>query len=274
MPNRVPGRLNPLVPKLPRGWIDGFVTSNDSGDLPHDIAFAAGSCRDSTNVVDMETTSEIVKKIDVTWTAGSDQGGFPDTALNLADTTWYHLFIIGTPGGTVDAGFDTSTTAVNLLDSNTAGADGFSLFRRVGSVLTFDSGASNFDITRYLQNHDTFLWDVPNTNFTDSDVLTTEETGIIDTPLGARVEAILGCNVANSTATTAVFIYSTDVTGANASLTTGIGVVVGNGAEGAAQVLVWTDLLSTIAYRASTNSGNPDLIVTTIGWNDPRGRNE
>ena len=133
-----------------RGLIDGLITSNDT-DTDHDISVSAGVFTDSTNARTLETTSAIVKQIDVNWVEGTAAGGFP-SGLTLAGSTWYHFFMIAKTDGTVDAGWDTSLSATNLL----ADATGFTLFRRVASHLT-DSSLNIFEFT---QDGDTVTWDL------------------------------------------------------------------------------------------------------------------
>ena len=133
----------------PRGYIDGFLMSNDT-DADHDISFAAGSCRDSTNVRWFHSTSAIVKRIDATWASGTGNGGlFSGT---VANNTWYHCFaiLLDSDDLTVDFGFDTSVSAANI-------PTGYTYYRRLGSVKT--DGSAN--ILAFLQTGDYFAWDAP-----------------------------------------------------------------------------------------------------------------
>lgn len=134
---------------LPSTFIKGLTTSNDT-DASHDINVAAGMCRSQGDDFDIHLNSEITKQIDANWAAGDDAGGFP-SALTLAVDTWYHFFVIAKPDGTVDAGFDTSTSATNLLSD----ATGYSFYRRIASVLTDSSS----NIIAYTQFGDHFKWD-------------------------------------------------------------------------------------------------------------------
>jgi len=111
------------------GFINSLILSNDT-DTANDINITAGACVDSTNAVNILLASEITKQIDANWAVGDDAGGFP-SALTLTNDTWYHVFvIIDTATGTVDAGFDTSLTATNLLTD----ASAYDNYRRIGSV--------------------------------------------------------------------------------------------------------------------------------------------
>jgi len=131
-----------ILPKLsisvlPRGYISGIITENDSGDTAHYIKFNTGVCKDVANSIDIDFSTPLVKQIDAVWAAGTNQGGFPSGLGSVAVDTWYHLFVIAKPDGTTDAGFDTSLTATNLL----ADATGYTKYRHIFSVLT--DGSAN-----------------------------------------------------------------------------------------------------------------------------------
>jgi hypothetical protein len=136
---------------LGRNYIDGLTLSNDT-DADHDISVAAGACANTGYNLIMENDSAFVKRIDASWAAGTGNGGFP-TGLSLSADTWYLYFMIAKTDGTVDFGFDTSSTAANLL----ADATGYSYYRRIGFVLT--DGSSN--ILGFTQFGDWYIWDVP-----------------------------------------------------------------------------------------------------------------
>ena len=70
---------------LPRGWISGLVMSNGT-DTAHDIDFAAGSCRDSGNLHNIETSSTFVKQLDVPWATGTAAGGLGTLQIDGAQT--------------------------------------------------------------------------------------------------------------------------------------------------------------------------------------------
>lgn len=131
----------------PRNHIDGLITSNNGTDAAHDIDISAGECADSTNATKIKSGSTLTKRIDANWSAGN-AGGFP-SGLTLAADTTYHVFVIMKPDYTVDAGFDTSLTASNLL----ADATGYTYYRRIGSIIT--DGSSN--IISFKQIGDKFI---------------------------------------------------------------------------------------------------------------------
>lgn len=252
---------------MPRGYIDGLIMSNDT-DTAHDISVSAGEATLVESTTGETATLAVnagafVKQIDANWAEGTASGGFP-SGLSLSDTTWYHYFIIAKTDGQVDFGFDTSLTATNLLSD----ASSYSFYRRIGSVLTFDSGGSNFDITAFLQLGDIFLWSDP-----PEDAALTNATGgliTLSVPTGVSVNSLLNINVDGGDA----YIFHPDVTtetaDPGASPTAPFGFEGGGSGRGQ-QIEVPTDTSSQIEYN-DDGGGTLDLNVATLGWIDPRGR--
>lgn len=136
----------------PPGFINGLILSNDAGDATNDINITAGSCVDSTDATNITLSSEITKQIDASWVVGDDAGGFP-SGLTLTNDTWYHVFLIRrSDTGVVDAGFDTSLTATNLLID----ASSYDSYRRIGSVRR-DTAANK----AFFQNENIITYDIP-----------------------------------------------------------------------------------------------------------------
>lgn len=149
----LPADANPVAA---RGYIAGFSLSRDAGDPGNDILFGTGICRDNADTLTIRRTTTIVKQIDATWAEGTNLGGRAPTVA-LAANTWYHCFVIRKASdGTLDAGFDTSLIAANLL---TVLGGAYTTFRRVGSIRT--DGASA--ILNFVHAHDgrTFYWASP-----------------------------------------------------------------------------------------------------------------
>lgn len=142
---------------LPRNFIDGLILSNNAGDATHDIDIAAGTCKSSGNDTDFTLSSALGKRIDAVWaeggTPGSTVGGFPSglTAGAPVNNTWYRIFAIWRPTGQIDAGFDTSSNAANLL----ADATNYTKYRQIGWIRY-----GTATIVKFSQNGDSFSWDV------------------------------------------------------------------------------------------------------------------
>jgi hypothetical protein len=127
--------------RYPAEYLGGFDVSVDSGDTDHDVGIAIGSARDEANRLNIDLDSAIVKQIDATWVAGTGAGGMAtsdgSTTLLAADTT-YNIFAITEDDGTCDVGFDTSSSASNLLTND---ATTYTGYRKIGEVIT--DGSSN-----------------------------------------------------------------------------------------------------------------------------------
>jgi len=76
-----------------------------------------------------------------------DAGGFP-SGLSLTADTAYYVYVIAKADGTVDAGFDSSITAANLLSD----ATGYTKYRRIATIRT--DSASNIRAYKQIGQND------------------------------------------------------------------------------------------------------------------------
>lgn len=118
---------------LPIDYLSGLRCTS-AADADHDVTVATGSCRDAANLFDISLGSAITKRLDAAWAEGNNFGGLP-TGVTLAGPQWLYYFIITKVDGTVDAGFDDSASATNLL----ADATGYIYYRHIASVFTNSS---------------------------------------------------------------------------------------------------------------------------------------
>lgn len=108
---------------------DPITISNNATDANNDIDFSAGNAPLDDKSGQVLLTSTLVKRLDASWVAGTNQGGlFSGTKAN---STLYYLFAI-TNGTINDGGFDSSPIGANIP----AGYKGS--YR--GTVLTDGSG--------------------------------------------------------------------------------------------------------------------------------------
>jgi hypothetical protein len=120
--------------------------SNQGGSSTRDIEFSIGRVvlRNAANDrVVVNFTATIIKRIDLNWVAGTNQGGL-DTGT-VANNT-YHCYVIYNP--TTDA----RDALLSLSATSPTLPSGFTFFRRVGSI-TRVSGANRLftQIGRYFQ---------------------------------------------------------------------------------------------------------------------------
>jgi len=124
------------------------IEISNGTDTDNDIDIGVGFAKSIDNLFSMEVTAEFTKQMDANWAEGDNGGGFP-SGLTRTDDTWYRLFLIAKPDGTVDAGFDTDADAANLL----ADAAGYNYYRRIGWVLNETAA-----IKEFFNNDDRFEW--------------------------------------------------------------------------------------------------------------------
>lgn len=263
---------------LPRGYLNGYTVGTDAGDTDHDISFGAGTARDFGNALNMIRASAIVKRIDANWVEGTSQGGFP-SALTLTADTWYHLFIIVKSTGEVDAGFDSSITATNLLSD----ASSYTGYRRIGSVLTnASSNITPFIFTEFggIRQFDwvTVTKDVENTGIATG---TTATTIALRVPPDIATLARFSSRItvtAGADSDAQIYFYPTDTTEQVDVTVTPEGILHGqNGAiSGGAQegwigeVVVRTNTSKQIKYSIfiDATATNGAVRVATRGWYD------
>jgi hypothetical protein len=118
-----------------------ITIANNATDANNDINFSAGNAPldDGSNQVLL--TSTLIKRLDASWTAGTNQGGlFSGTkAIN----TRYYLFAI-TNGTIIDAGFDTSPTGANIPAGYKGSYRGMVLTDGSGNIRAFDQLQNNY----------------------------------------------------------------------------------------------------------------------------------
>lgn len=254
------------TPVAPKSYLAGMQLANGT-DAIKDINIAVGLARDSTDTKTMrQTISPLVKQIDANWAEGTAAGGFPST-LTLATDQWYDVFAIRrTSDGNIDAGYDTSPVAANLLIDATA----YSEFRRLGSVLT--DGTPN--IIAFTQAGDFFLWTTPvldiNTNLS-----TAHTSHVLTVPTGVRVEA-LAQGLIDSGSALFVHVRAVDHADQAPSASAAPSATFASGAGGsnrsAGQARILTDTSAQV--RAVGSAASVPFRLSTLGWVDRRGRDD
>ena len=244
-----------------QGHLFGATISNNGTDATNDIDIAAGQCRDANNTVNM-INAALTKKLDAAWAVGTNQGGRMSAAA-IADGT-YHVFVIQRPDtGVVDVGFDVSATAPTMPANYTKR-------RRIGSVIR--SGGT---ILAFVQDGDLFLLGTSSVDVNAANPGSVAVTATMQVPNGINVLwrglAVLTNN--NSVASQA---FVTDPSTADSAPDTtrcqvSVINVAGNQAS-ASHLEIRTGTDRTLRYRLSVSNANTNMIMTTTGWTDTRGR--
>ncbi len=245
----------------PRGYIDGFILSNDSGTPLTVLDIGAGNATDSTSAFFM-SLSAITKNCAAAWNAGSGNGG-NFAASSLTNTTWYHVFIIHkTSDGSIDAGIDTSVTAANI-------PAGYDAYRRIGSILTDGSA----HIIAFNQYGDEFWWATSVLDVNVTNPGTSAVTRTLTVPTGVKVCCICQGLSDDSSGARSYFSSLDSVDLAPAFATMVEDNFGGSVSDGAANFRVWTNTSSQIRGRSDVSTAGTAFKIRTRGWIDQRGKN-
>lgn len=246
---------------LPQGYLYGLGTSNNTLDTANDIDIASGRCRDDTNTQDMVLTTTLVKRLDASWAAGTNQGGLD--AGSKASGTWYAIYVIkNVTSGAVDVLFSLSATSPVL-------PSGYTVKRRIGWIRT--DGSSN--IIQYTQRSGQFYW---NTSASDvsGTVTTTAALYTLSVPPSSNSDPIYANILANGGNTSSNYYIrisspfrdDESPSNGNAQLTM---VLPTNSGRTSAELLVLVN--SSGQMRAKSSVASLSFAVWTHGWVDPRG---
>lgn len=253
-----------------RGYINGLILSNNTDDAVNDIDISAGIARDTTNTVSMRLTSTFTKRIDDDWTIGTGNGGFPST-LTLAINTWYFVFLLSnSDGSSIDAGFDTSTTAANLLADS-----GFTLYRRLGAIRT--NGSS--EIYAFKQIGNDFFWDVPKQDVSLNNPGTGEVTHTLDfVPAGYEIFANITIVFHNQSSpgspTNFLYLYGGGNTTLAAASSSNCDVsAIGDQRSGFVHDRVLTNTSAQVKTRQDHGDTNYYVFIQVHGWVEVREEN-
>jgi hypothetical protein len=234
------------------GYLKGMEIENDSGgDVANDLIFNTGKCRSDGDALNMILGSALTKQIDANWATGTAAGGFP-SGLTLTASTWYRCFIIGQPDGTLDAGFDTSSNAANLL----ADATGYTEVRRVGWI--YWDGA---EIIPFFQNDQNFTWSSMIIDVTNG----SNTAGILFTAT-APPESLAYLSISHFGGAAAYGLLTEERQENLVASITNSDTLTNTGASQASNKYVRLNSSSEARYRLSSSTCN----IFSIGWIDER----
>jgi len=163
--------------------ISGFIPNyiND-----HGISTSPGACLDSSKTVIIDSDSWIVKNIVNNWADGGSQAGKPSGITFVAGDT-IHKFIIMKANGTIDAGFDTSINAVNLMSD----ASAYIYHRRVSSFkLDASAHLRSFKATELSGGGYDFNYSSSIQDLSTSGDLSTATLTALSVPIGMELKVI------------------------------------------------------------------------------------
>jgi microcystin-dependent protein len=254
------GGMLPGGYRLPRGHLAALKTSNNPVDQVNDIDIQDGECRDSTNTVDIVLPSQMTKRLDAFWSAGTGQGGL-DQIGALANLS-YHVFVIKNVNtAEVDVLFSPSATAPML-------PTGFTHKRRIGSFIR-SAGV----IDRHVQDGDYFYKNQPTIDINSLSLpVGVSLVTLPGVPKGIKGHLMMSWMVyynSNSIGYESAVVMSGDTTGAN--------WVYAPHADTSAS---WSNtgypvMFNTVGQvRIVVRAGGSICYLSVLGWIDTRGRND
>ena len=251
---------------IPRGYIDGLVTSRNSGTPTTKLDIAAGECLDSTNAVRIRLSSALTKRTGGAWAAGNDANGMGN-ALTIANSTWYYVFAV-IVNGVHDVYFDTSVSAANK-------PSGTSYYRLIGFFRTNGSA----EILDFVQMGDYWQWAAPVSDVGATNPGTSAVTRTLTVPTGVNVMANVILGLQNNGAGGNALALLSDLAipdaavGVSGAQTAYAANSSANVAVDHTPVSVRTNTSAQIRSRLSYSDANVILYIVTYGWTWARGRN-
>lgn len=252
-----PGSINNPFPA--KGYLVGLTLSNNVSDATNDIDIAVGEAASTeTSPALMVLASALTKRIDASWTVGTNQGGL-DTG-SVAQATYHMWLIKRSDTGVVDVLFSLSASAPTMPAN-------YDRKRRIGSIVR---GASA--IVAFSQRSDEFLWKVA---FYDKNGAinaggTSAETVALTVPTGIQVDACMSGGFNNASGTNYYILSSLDQTDTAPGGSNFTHFTVASMLYCFSAPRVRTDTSAQVRMRASGASSN--AYFQTVGYIDTRGR--
>ena len=260
---------------LPRSYLAGFKLSNNGTDADHDIDIAVGECRNDAASGDIALSSALTKRIDASWSVGTNQGGLDGTE-SVAGTpdanTWYHVWAIRrSDTGVVDVLFSESASSPTMpTDYDTK--------RRIGAVRT--DGSAN--IIPFIQTGDKFLWVTVRNDYAQNNPGASAVLVTLSVPTGLKVTAIaawayedLDIAVANVNYMLVTDPDQTDSAPSASLFTLAYAELeASRDCVGTAYGEWTTNTSAQLRFHAEVSDGGITVRETTYGWIDRRGRDD
>jgi hypothetical protein len=256
----------------PKGYISGFLVTNNVSDANNDLDISAGYCRNADNTLDVVLAASITKRMDAAFVAGTGNGGLGN-AVSKPTSGTFHVFVI----------YNTTTFAVDVYgDTSVSGANvpsGWAIGRRIASYRT-DSSA-NFIAVKPVERGGGEVW-VPYDVQRSGDIADTSvssaarETYALTVPVDIRVLAKFTAQLLNPDSNGGLKFFDLATADATVSLDTGTMSLGGSVASGSAitgvryagEFEVMTNTSGQIGARSIATG--TDLYANTIGYTDFR----
>ena len=245
-----------------------ITISNNATDANNDIDFSPGNFQFSDGSGQATATAIMTKRLDATWSAGTNQGGLLNgTAVPKAINSTYHCYKIYNPTtGVEDSAFllgisGTAPDPTSVLPS------GFTKFERRGSIST----DSNGNIRQFTQTLKDFEYKTPTFDVGLTNQGTSAVPRTLSVPLGIKCLAqisVLGTRGATVTSMLYSSLDSNDIAPIYAG-TVPSSIFLGvNITELFFNGFIKTNLSAQIRTRWSNSDVNTSNSISTIGYTD------
>lgn len=240
-----------------------ITIENDAGDPARDILFNAGNFNFDDGSGQAVLSSNLVKKTNVAWVAGNNQGGlFSGT---VAANTTYHMFVISNNDGSlVDAGFSNDINAADI-------PTGYTKKRRIASLIV--DASSFIRAGEYTFNRDgSYRFDYDTRVLISNSAASTVAASVnTSTPINvfALINASIRTDQANNSGRILISSFDQpdiipDQTNTNLGwIDTASGASMQNNVD----LSIRTNSSANIRLRSNANSSNL-IIINASGWFD------
>lgn len=242
-----------------------ITISNNALDLNNDIDFSAGNFQFSDGSGQAVATAIMTKRLDATWSAGTNQGGLLNgTAVPKANDSTYHCYAIYNPINNItDFAFLLGVSGT-APDPTSVLPSGYTKFAFRGSVITDGSG----NIIPFNQFGRSFAI-APRVQFTNtSQTLNTETLRTLQVPKGINVRAFGNITLrVGGTGGANAMIYDADTSITITTHLTNLWAAA-NTTEGSCSYQCWTNKSGQLKTNATINAGSPTctLSIALTGW--------
>ncbi len=234
-------------------WFKNSATfQNNASDASNDIDFLTIDATDTTGVFRFRKTTTITKRLDASWTAGTNQGGL-DTGAE-ATSTWYACWVIAKADGTIDYLFSLSATAPTM-------PTGYIYKFRVGWIYNQSSSI----ILPFYQKGRSFFYKAFQSDLGTA-TPSASRTFVTMTAPPNSIALFTGSLVASSSAIF-VWIREAEFTDVTPAATAHNLYADTAGTNGQAEFEVYVDASKQLYYRSSTTTATI-LRILTKGFED------
>lgn len=266
-------KASAITNNLPRSYIAGLVMSNSITNPTKGLDIADGVCKASSQDADFSLGAALGKRINAVWTQGgtpgAQVGGFPSGLSGGVPvvSTFYRVFLIWKPTGQIDAGFDTSANAANLIAD--AAGSGYTKYRQIGWIF-YNAGAAIQPFTQSSANPNLVEWNSIINDLNIDPNVTTQVNFSVTAPPDAYVLAYFFAEDETSSSEKFVTFAEASKTIAIPSRTAcTLWVEDGSDVDGTF-AKIRTNSSRQISYRVD-NTTIDSLVVNTVGFEYYRG---